>query len=64
MFYYGLIMMVGNEMAPTSFGQYIFTALTILLGSLFMMFLFGSIAATVQSMKQRETRYEDNLELV
>ena len=46
-YYYGLIMIVGNEMAPTTLGQYIYTALTILLGALFMMFLFGSIAATV-----------------
>jgi hypothetical protein len=50
MFYYGLIMLIGNEIAPVKFGQYWFAGLTTLLGSLFMMFLFGSIAATVQSM--------------
>ena len=64
MYYYGLIMMIGNEMAPTSLGQYIFTALTTLLGNLFMMFMFGSIAATIASMNQRETRYEDVIETV
>ena len=64
LFYYGLIMLIGNEMAPVMFGQYWFAGLTTLLGSLFMMFLFGSIAATVQSMSQKETRYEDKLEMV
>lgn len=63
-FYYALIMMVGNELAPTRLSQYIFSSLIIIFGSLFMAFLFGSIAATLQSMSMKETQYADQLDLV
>ena len=64
MFYYGLIMMVGNEMAPVDFSQYIFVSLTVLLGSLFMAWIFGSIAATISSINTNETKFADMVDYV
>jgi hypothetical protein len=50
MFYYGLMLIVGNEMAPKSNVQTLFFTILILIGSLIMAFIFGSIAAAMSSM--------------
>jgi hypothetical protein len=64
MFYYAIILTVGNEMAPTRLDQNFFVAGITIFGSLFMAFLFGSIAATVQSMSSKESYYADQLDNV
>jgi len=50
MFYYGLMLIVGNEMAPKTDGQTVFFLFAIIFGSLIMAFIFGSIAAAMSSM--------------
>ena len=54
MLYYGFVMIVGNELAPVKFSQYIYAAVLTLLGSLFMAWIFGSITATLASMNHYE----------
>ena len=63
-YYYGMIMLVGNEIAPQQFPQYIFAASMTITGSVFMAWLFGSIAATVASLSQKDTEHADKLDLV
>jgi len=64
MFYYGIILLVGNEIAPVKLPQYIFSACMTIGGSVFMAWLFGSIAATVQSLTQKDTDHADKVDMV
>ena len=53
MFYYGLLLIVGNEMAPKDTPQTIFYSLIVIMGALIMAFIFGSIAAAMSSMRKQ-----------
>lgn len=50
MFYYAFLLIVGNEMGPKNLYQCIFYSSTIIIGSLLMSFIFGSIAAAMSTM--------------
>ena len=50
MFYYAFLLIVGNEMAPRNLYQCVFYTITIIIGSLLMAFIFGSIAAAMSTM--------------
>ena len=57
MFYYGLMLIVGNEMAPKTSSQTLFFTLLIIMGSLIMSFIFGSIAAAMSAMGKQQNRF-------
>lgn len=64
MFYYGLMLIVGNEMAPKNTYQTILFLYIIIIGSLVMAFIFGSIAAAMSSMGKQQNRFQDLVDIV
>ena len=48
MFYYGLLLIFGNESAPRNNPQTVFSSLVIILGALVTAFIFGNIANIVK----------------
>ena len=64
MFYYGFLLIVGNEMAPKGLHQGIFFIIVIIIGALVMAFIFGSIAAAMSTMGKQQNRFQDLVDLV
>ena len=63
-FYYGMEVLLGNEIAPINFSTYIAASLFTIVGAMFYAFLFGTITATTQAMQRRSYIYEDKLDMV
>jgi len=52
MFYYSLLLILGNEGAPKTLAQTIVFIFVIVLGIIFMSFIFGNMAAQVMLMQK------------
>jgi len=63
-FYYAVIMTVGNELAPVTLYQTVYCSMIIIAGSLILAFVFGSIAAVVAAMNRTETTFADQLDRI
>jgi len=64
MFYYGFLMLVGNEAAPRSTAQTVFSSLVIIAGSIIFAFIFGNMAALMASMNQKESAFQDQMDRI
>jgi len=49
-FYYAILLLVGNESAPVTMGQTIFSSLIVIMGSIITAFIFGNMAALMAAM--------------
>lgn len=49
-FYYAILLLVGNEAAPTTLGQTIFASMVVIMGSITTAFIFGNMAALMAAM--------------
>lgn len=56
-FYYGIILLVGGEIAPISIGQTIYAALVIILGSIVTAFIFGNMAALMANINKKDSHF-------
>lgn len=54
-FYYSLVMIMGNENFPTSFAEEAFVSITIIIGAFLMAFIFGNITALMASLKAKDS---------
>jgi hypothetical protein len=62
-FYYGILLIVGNEVAPRTTIQTIFAALVIVVGSLFTAFIFGNMAALLAAMNKKDELFTGQLDM-
>jgi hypothetical protein len=58
-FYYALLLMLGNEIAPVSTLQIVFASALAIFGALFGAFLFGNMAALMEAMNRRDDLEEE-----
>ena len=49
-FYYAILLLVGNESAPVTMTQTIFSSLVVIMGSIITAFIFGNMAALMAAM--------------
>jgi len=55
---------VGSETAPVTLGQTIYCSVVVILGALIMAFIFGNIAAVMSSMNKKESKFQEQMEMV
>jgi len=63
-FYYSMLTMVGNELAPRNNLQTIFATIVVISGALLSAFIFGNMAALMATMNRKTNRFDEILDLV
>lgn len=63
-FYYAILTMVGNELAPQNNLQTIFSSLIIITGAVVSAFIFGNMAALMATMNKKSNKFDEQLDLV
>jgi hypothetical protein len=56
-FYYAILLLVGNEGAPVTTAQTLFASLVIIMGSITTAFIFGNMAALMAAMNQKDRQF-------
>jgi len=62
-FYYAILTMVGNEIAPRNNIQTIFATFVVISGALLSAFIFGNIAALMATMNRRTNYFDQIMDL-
>lgn len=62
-FYYAILTMVGNEIAPRNNLQTIFATFVVISGALLSAFIFGNIAALMATMNRRTNYFDQIMDL-
>jgi hypothetical protein len=63
-FYYAILTMVGNELAPQNNLQTVFSSLIIITGAVVSAFIFGNMAALMATMNKKSNHFDEQLDLV
>lgn len=63
-FYYAILTMVGNEIAPRTTTQTLVSSLIIITGAIVSAFIFGNMAALMATMNKKSTHFDEQLDLV
>ncbi len=61
-YYYGILIIIGNEAAPVSTTQTIFVSSALIMGAILMAFIFGNMAALLAAMKMKDSIYQERLD--
>ncbi len=56
-FYYALVMVMGNENFPHTFAEEAFVSVAIIVGAFLMAFIFGNITALMASLKAKDSEF-------
>ena len=63
-FYYAILTMTGNELAPTNNLQTIIGSIIIIIGAVVSAFIFGNMAALMAAMNKKSNHFDEQLDLV
>ncbi len=63
-FYYAILLIVGNESAPMTTNQTIFSSLVVIMGAIVTAFIFGNMAALMATISKKESHFQETLDLV
>lgn len=63
-FYYSVLTMAGEELAPVTNLQIIFAVIVVVAGALFSAFIFGNMAALQSQMNKKESMFDSTLDMV
>jgi ABC-type tungstate transport system substrate-binding protein len=64
MYYYGVLLLVGQESAPRTDVQILFSTGAIILGAILMSFIFGSMASLITQLNRRDSYLQETLDFV
>ena len=64
MFYYAILLIVGNEAAPRNVYQTIFSSLVVIMGAIVTAFIFGNMAALMANINKKDSTFQETLDLV
>jgi len=64
MFYYGILMIMGNEMAPKDVPQILYVSFVFISGAIIMAIIFGSISTVMASVNQKDTLFQEKMDFV
>lgn len=62
--YQAILLVVGNESAPRTFGQTLFALVTVFIGSIVTAFIFGNMAALMSTVNKKENLLNEQLDMV
>lgn len=63
-FYYAILLIVGNESAPQTTYQTIFSSLVVIMGAIVTAFIFGNMAALMATINKKDSQFQEQLDLV
>ncbi len=63
-FYYAILLIVGNEAAPRNVYQTIFSSLVVIMGAIVTAFIFGNMAALMANINKKDSTFQETLDLV
>jgi len=63
-FYYSVLMMVGNEISPRTSFQTFFSSMIIITGAVVSAFIFGNMAALMATINKKSTHFDEQLDFV
>ena len=58
-FYYAMLLLVGNEVAPVNTPQTVYSSAIVIIGSITMAFIFGNMAALMAELNSKENAFHD-----
>lgn len=63
-FYYAILLIVGNESAPKTTEQTIFSSLVVIMGAIVTAFIFGNMAALMATINKKDSHFQEQLDFV
>ena len=63
-FYYAILLITGNESAPITNLQTVYSSLVIIMGAIVTAFIFGNMAALMATMNKRDSYLQEQMDLV
>lgn len=63
-FYYAILLIVGNESAPRSTEQTIFSSLVVIMGAIVTAFIFGNMAALMATINKKDSYFQEQIDFV
>lgn len=63
-FYYAILLIVGNESAPKSTEQTIFASLVVIMGAIVTAFIFGNMAALMATINKKDSHFQEQIDFV
>tara|TARA_B110000285_G_C15031037_1_gene566777 strand:- start:331 stop:768 length:438 start_codon:yes stop_codon:yes gene_type:complete len=63
-FYNSILLVLGNEISPITFGQTLYSASVIILGAFVTSFIFGNMAALMAIINKKDSFFQEQLEMV
>ena len=63
-FYYMILLVVGNDCAPVTFGETLYASLVIIMGAIVTAFIFGNMAALMASINKKDSYFQEQLDIV
>lgn len=63
-FYYAILLIVGNESAPRSTNQTIFSSLVVIMGAIVTAFVFGNMAALMATINKKDSHNQEQIDFV
>jgi hypothetical protein len=63
-FYYAILLIVGNESAPRTTEQTIFSSLVVIIGAIVTAFIFGNMAALMATINKKDSHFQEQLDFV
>jgi len=56
-FYYAILLIVGNESAPRTTAQTVYSSLVVMLGAIVTAFIFGNMAALMATINKKDSHF-------
>lgn len=56
-FYYAILLIVGNESAPQTTYQTVFSSLVVIMGAIVTAFIFGNMAALMATINKKDSQF-------
>lgn len=63
-FYYAILLIVGNESAPQTTQQTIFSSLVVIMGAIVTAFIFGNMAALMATINKKDSHFQEQIDFV
>lgn len=63
-FYYTILLIVGNECAPVTFAQTLFASIVMIIGSITTAFIFGNMAALMATINKKDSHFQEQLDMI
>ena len=63
-FYYAILLIVGNESCPLTTGQTLFSSGVVIMGAIATAFIFGNMAALMAVINKKDSVYQEQIDFI